>query len=457
MMSKFRDIQPEQAFLLLALIFGIAILFINPPFQAPDEQVHFYKSYALSDGQFIPEKIGNSSGFYVPKSTNNAYLEFRSIKFHPEDKINMINIFYFLNNPLHPNYTKFEDISNIFIVTYSPVPYLASGFAIFIGKLFSFSPLLLMYLGRIANLLLYTLIVYMAIKITPVQKWVFILLALMPMAIYIASSLSSDSFTIAISFLVIGLFFKFAFDDYKQVIDNKDLSILFILLLFIALSKQIYILLGLLFFMIPSYKFGNRKIMFLRFVSIFVPIMLVIIGWSFLVNGLYMPNSSAISVSGQIYFILANPLEFMFIVLNTILGNYHNFIVMFVGNFGRIDTPLPDILVYIFLIVVSLVSILDKSPVNIVLKQKLIPLIILFIVFISVFALEFITWTPVGSVSITGIQGRYFIPVAPLFFLLFFNKKFNYDLKFFNKTLIFFIILVLIFTLFVIFRRYYIF
>jgi uncharacterized membrane protein len=457
MMSKFRDIQPEQAFLLLALIFGIAILFINPPFQAPDEQVHFYKSYALSDGQIIPEKIGNSSGFYIPKSTNNAYLEFRSIKFHPEDKINMINIFYFLNNPLHPNYTKFEDISNIFIVTYSPVPYLASGFAIFIGKLFSFSPLLLMYLGRIANLLFYALIVYMAIKITPVQKWVFFLLALMPMAIYIASSLSSDSFTIAISFLVIGLFFKFAFDDNKQVIDNKDLSILFILLLFIALSKQIYILLGLLFFMIPSYKFGNRKIMFLRFVSIFVPIMLVIIGWSFLVNGLYMPNSSAISVSGQIYFILANPLEFIFIVLNTILGNYHNFIVMFVGNFGRIDTPLPDSLIYIFIIVLSLVSILDKSRVNIVLKQKLIPLIILLIVFISVFALEFITWTPVGSVSIAGIQGRYFIPVAPLFFLLFFNKKFNYDLKYFNKTIIFFIILVLIFTLFVIFRRYYIF
>lgn len=221
MTSKLRNIQPEKAFLVLALIFGIAILCINPPFQVPDEQVHFYKSYALTDGQIIPEKIGNTSGFFIPKSTNNAYLEFKSIKFHPEKKIKIMNIFYLLNNPLHPNYTKFENISDIFIVTYSPVPYLASGFAIFIGKLFNFSPLLLMYLGRIANLLLYTLVVYMAIKITPVQKWVFFLLALMPMAIYVASSLSSDSFTIAISFLTIALFFKFAFDDNKHEIDNK--------------------------------------------------------------------------------------------------------------------------------------------------------------------------------------------------------------------------------------------
>lgn len=196
--------------------------------------------------------------------------------------------------------------------------------------------------------------------------------------------------------------------------------------------------------------------MFLRFISIFVPIMLVIVGWRFMVNGLFIPNSSAISVSGQISFISANPLEYMGILLNTIWGNYHYFLVMFVGNFGRLDTPLPNILVYIFIIVLSLVSILDKSKVNIVLKQKLISLIILSIVFISIFTLEFITWTPVGSATIAGIQGRYFIPVAPLFFILFFNKKFNYDLKFFNKTIIFFIIIVLIFTLFIIIRRYYI-
>ena len=57
MTSKLRNIQPEKAFLVLALIFGIAILCINPPFQVPDEQVHFYKSYALTDGQSYEKKL----------------------------------------------------------------------------------------------------------------------------------------------------------------------------------------------------------------------------------------------------------------------------------------------------------------------------------------------------------------------------------------------------------------
>lgn len=455
MIDKFRDIKPEKIFLILALIFGITFLCLNPPFQAPDEGAHFYKSFSLSEGQLIPEKIGNSSGFYIPKSVINASGKFENIQGHPQNKIKPNEIFSLLNSPLNGNDTKFVNISRSLIITYSPVSYLASGFAMFIGKLFDFSPLLLMYFGRIANLFLYILIVYMAIKITPVQKWVFFLLALMPMTLYIASSLSSDSFTIAVSFLLIALFFKFAFDNNKREINIKDLSILFILLLIIALSKQIYILLGLLFFMIPSYKFGSRKIMFFRFISIFVPITLVIIGWTLLVKGLYIP-STTVSVPGQISFILTNPLKVIQISLNTILKDHTGFLVMFVGKLGWVDTPLPNILVYIYIIILTLISIMDKSKVNIVLKQRLISLITFSLILISVFAVEFITWTPVGQSIIDGIQGRYFIPAAPLFFLLFFNRKYEHNLKFLNLTVIFFVLLVLIFTLFVLIKRYYI-
>jgi len=40
-----------------------------------------------------------------------------------------------------------------------------------------------------------------------------------------------------------------------------------------------------------------------------------------------------------------------------------------------------------------------------------------------IFAVEYIAWTSVGQNTIEGVQGRYFIPVASLFFLLFYNKK----------------------------------
>jgi uncharacterized membrane protein len=87
--------------------------------------------------------------------------------------------------------------SKVFAALYPPIPYIASASVMFIGKLLNFSPLDLIYPARLVNLFLYTLIVYMAIKLIPVHKWVLLLLALMPMTLYEAATLSADSFTIA--------------------------------------------------------------------------------------------------------------------------------------------------------------------------------------------------------------------------------------------------------------------
>jgi uncharacterized membrane protein len=40
--------------------------------------------------------------------------------------------------------------------------------------------------------------------------------------------------------------------------------------------------------------------------------------------------------------------------------------------------------------------------------------------------LLYLSWTPTAYERVAGIQGRYFIPVAPLFFLLFYNRKRNW-------------------------------
>lgn len=44
-----------------------------------------------------------------------------------------------------------------------------------------------------------------------------------------------------------------------------------------------------------------------------------------------------------------------------------------------------------------------------------------------VFASMFMSWTPKGSITIAGIQGRYFLPLLPIFLLLFYSK--NISLK----------------------------
>ncbi|EKQ52699.1 MAG: putative membrane protein [Methanobacterium sp. Maddingley MBC34] len=406
MIWKFNNVKPEIVFLILCLIFGIGFLLATPHFQVPDEPEHLLKSVHLSEGQIIPEK------------------------------------------------------SKVFAAFYPPIPYIASASVMFIGNLFNFSPRDLIYPGRFVNLILYALIVYLAIRLTPVHKWVFTLLALMPMTLYEAASLSADSFTIAISFLLIAIFFKLAFDDTKKEVNMNDILILFVLGLMIALSKQIYIVLLLLFFSIPLYKFENRKKMFLIIGSVSLPLILIIEGWSFLVQGAYVPISDQVSVHSQIFFILSNPIAFLQVFSNTISHNFNYYLVSFVGTFGwidtHLDTPLPNILVYIYMIVLILGSLIDNNEFNVNLKQKLVSLVTLSLTFISIFVLEYIAWTTVGNNIIEGVYGRYFIPIAPLFFLLFYNKKFKFDNNRLSIVIICFIVFILLISLFMIIKRFYI-
>ena len=51
--------EPAKFFVYCALIFGIILVVLIPPFQSPDEDSHFKKAYCVSNGKLYPtEKNG---------------------------------------------------------------------------------------------------------------------------------------------------------------------------------------------------------------------------------------------------------------------------------------------------------------------------------------------------------------------------------------------------------------
>ncbi len=423
MMNKFRDINPQTVFLIIGLIYGLGFLLATPAFQVPDEYEHFYRSLYVSEGHIVPEKLGNLSGVYVPESVkitsdtvNEEWYTFL------QDRDNKTNLAPLLYLPFNSKNMVFEDISRIAVVTYSPVPYLVSAFAIDFGKLFNLAPLVLMYIGRFANLLVWVFLTYLAIKITPVHKWVFLMLALLPMTLFEAASLSADSFLLGISFLIIAIFFKYAFDDNKKKIGIKEVYILGILLLLVGLAKSNYILLLFLIFLIPAQKFGSRKNRFLVTGSLFLVVGTAVVIWNLIVNGLYAPIIPQVSISGQIAYILGDPFRFPYVLINTFIKSGLSYQYLFVGNFW-LDVPLPIWWLGFYLITIIPVALFDKDMINIIRKQKLISAVTFFLNFLSACALVYITWTPVGQNVIDGIQGRYFIPIFPLLFLLLYKIR----------------------------------
>lgn len=470
MKNEILSIDPQTLFLIIGLIYGLGFLLITPPLMVVDnEGAHFDKALSLSQGNVIPEISDHHAGYFIPESVYNLTIKFYSIR-NLHEKINLSYISNQLYQPLNENNKVFTDIDPVAgipvtavsitsIITYSPIPYLASASVILMGEILNFSPLILMYIGRLANLFVWLLFIYLAIRIIPVHKWVLLMLSLMPMAIFQGASLSADSFTMALSFIVIAIFLKFSFGNNKELINLKDMGVLLLLLSLLALSKQTYFFLIFLFFLIPANKFGSMKRMFILFIFLFISTFGISILWNMVVNGFYIPSYPGVSITGQTSFILSYPLNFVDAVINTILTSniLLSIIRTFVGNFGWDSAQIPGWLIVLYLSMLTITSLLDKTNIIINLKQKLIIFITLLIVIVLICISMYITATPIGQNSIRAIDGRYFIPVAPLLFLLFYNLRIKFDItKGYNLIIIGTILISLTIAIYLILKKFYI-
>ena len=453
MKIKILNFQPENIFIIIGLIYGLAFLFITPPFfVVPDEATHFYKAYGLSEGYLIPEKIGNEAGVVIPEYTLDTISASFNQKINFEDVItSKVNI------NVNRNSEKFVVLSRFAVVTYPPVPYMVSALAIKLGVFFDLSPFVLMYMARFANFLIWFFLVYLAIKIIPVHKWVLLMIALMPMTIFEAASVSADSFTIGLSFLFIAYILRLALDNHNFT--KTDFLIIFALGILLALTKSIYVLILFLFLLIPAGKFPNHKKKYTIFSIIFIPISLISVFWMFLTNNLYKPYIANWSLNAQMAFVLNHPFNYLVLLTKTFISYWVNYLASFVGFLF-----LPFSLALVYFLILIFVAILDKNEFKFSLGHKLVSLIIVLSSVFVIMTFDYLTWNPIGNNFIIGVQGRYFIPIAPILLLLLYNKQEyipiinrNFPLKINNiykLIIIATIVITLSFTLFMLFKFY---
>lgn len=421
---------PEKAFLIIGLFFGIIFLLIVPPFQVPDEPAHFFRAYQISEGKLIAEKRENTTGGVIPKSLFDSMMIWDNLKFHPEIKTSKKQLFETFNISLEKREKQFASFPNTAL--YSPIPYFPQAVGIGIGRAFYLSPVILMYLGRLANLVTSVAITFFAIKIIPAFKWVFFLIALTPMATFQRASLSSDSFINSISILLIATIVSYAFDTSKKNVFTANVVVLCLLSILLSLSKQAYFIIPFLCFLIPKYKIGNKTKYFIICLSLILTSVFAWISWSLVIKEIYVPlRIDFPTVGEQSHFILSHPVKFALILLNDFNVNIEAYLKQFIGVLGWLDTPLPSILYISYAPILLFIALIDNcTNVIIMLKDKLIILAVLLSSIFLIYLLTYLSWSSVvGQEVIEGIQGRYFIPLAPLLLLLFYNKKISLDIR----------------------------
>lgn len=429
---KFPNIKPQTFFLVAAIVWGFVNIVFTPPFQVPDEPAHFFKALHLANGHFFPEVSNNYVGGSFAKGTETMLLPFDSLFYETGKRISFHDLIEASKIRLDANtgtFIQFPNTARLF-----PTPYLPQIFGILAGKLAFQSPLIWLYLGRLFNLLTWISLIFLAIKLIPVHKCMMVIVALLPMHINIAASLSADTFTNAISFVGIAIFLHFGCSG--RFIGKMSVFWMLVVLLLIALSKNVYVIIGLLFFIIPIARFPNRRVYlislslmgFVGFAGFFAASYYTSRVYGLLDSDVSFFPHFANSVppvdhNKQLGFILENPFDYLSILAASLRDQWQALVYSGIGVLGWLNVILP-FWYYVFTIFVILtIAIIENSEkLFLNLKKKLLILSVITLTAIMIFTISYLTWTPVGKNTIEGLQGRYFIPLLPLIFLMFHNR-----------------------------------
>ena len=149
---------------------------------------------------------------------------FMDLRFHPETKTTVDAILAAFSVPLDRSMRQFVGFENTTVQT--PISYLPQSLGMRLGKALDLGPLTLLYLGRGANLIASLLVILLAIRAAPVFKWVFVLIALMPMAVFEMASVSADAFTNAIALLFTAMILRLALTESD--VDARALAALLV-------------------------------------------------------------------------------------------------------------------------------------------------------------------------------------------------------------------------------------
>ena len=408
------DVLPVFFVLVAGAIFGGSMVVLTPPFNVPEEQQHLFRSYQCSQGIVYATRSGNAVGGEVPESFHEVNSR---IIGGPRDeyslRISLNTIKSCLAVPLDPERHVFATFP--VTVRYSPVSYLPSAAALGIGRCLGLKALKEVYLGRTGTLIGYLLLVAAAVWLMPVHKWTLALVALMPMSIFLAASLSADAISSGISLLAIALILRLALGPAP--ISRRSLGWLGLVMLLLALAKPGYVLLSLFFFLVPKERFSDRRHCWqVRAWLVGLPLA-VSIAWVLSIRGLCVPLRPNIDVNAQAHWMLANPGTYLQSLAARLFDPDLYFATIALLGWGTILLPMDLYRVYWFALLVTAVLDGGREKVRVPLSTRAGGVGVYLLVMSVITTLTYLTWHAVGESFINGVQPRYLIPVLPLLLL----------------------------------------
>ena len=396
----------ESFLLLTMLIFGLVMIILVPPGAGYDEEDHLVRVWELSAFSFIPGQLS-------PQEMRYPTL-FRDLAYRQQANSGLIDAGFwkrYARTPLYEKGIVRRELKTKSV--YSPALLLPQAMLMRLGRRADLPALPIFYACRFASLLSYLILIWLALRWMPFGKWILLVLALSPMAIFQAATITPDAISNGIGFLFIAGTLKLA--------ESKELGwqeygklVLLIFLLFLA-KVNLTALILLPFLLIRPARFNQKSIYVLLLGATAILLLVEVAGWNLIAtsrsNALLANDANA---GAQVRYILEYPFVFPVILLKDPFLNGWAYLQGWINGYGYLYWTPPQIVSVFFLLSLGAVLLIDSTREQVSRKERIVFILVLLAGYLATAVPLYLTFTTVGLNQLLGVQGRYFIPLALL-------------------------------------------
>ncbi len=374
-----------------------------------DEGNHFLRSYSVAHGKMIADVLpaNLTGGDVLPEDVGNYARLYGLNAYHDGKRQNDEAL-----KELNADRSKVRETAFPNTAINVPYMYFPQAAGIRIAELFTPKIYYLAYCGRLFNMIITALLVLFAVRFTPSGKGYFKFTALLPMMMQETVSLAPDGFITALIMVYIALILKARFDSGERL-GMKYRIALYVLTILVVLCKIVYAPVCLLLFLIPPSKFGKRS-GYLASVGVFgISILSFVLSWLLIVQRYNLRFQDSNSEM-QLQFMISEPHKLLNVFGRYFMDSGEYAMELYGRTMGNSNIPLPSFVPVLFILVAAIYAYRHiRFPRGEAYAGRLLPAVIVILVFLLVGLAEYTGWTKVGASRIGGVSGRYFLQLVP--------------------------------------------
>ena len=424
MLIVVKKLPVSKFYIPMALLFGMIMNVVIAPHGVPDEPWHIDTAYKYSNKMMFAGDTGIEGTIY--KRTCDVKME--------DMLANGVesNSYYQLAHHTFERPVDQELIAVPYVDSSNIVPgifFIPMAFGITIGRLLGLSTMLMLLIGRFMNLLVFVLLTEFAIRILPVGKNMLAALGFLPIALQQGASASYDAMINGIIYVFIALCMSLSLEKtYKKW---QAVLLVFCGILTAVVKGGVYLPLLLLVFLLihAKRKEHSLKVMpkhkkGMLITAVICGIIIVFCGALYyyfpVIKQLFAGQDTAVTEDTlySLGYLLRHPLNVVYLYWNTLINGGETLLRGFFGGLlSWLDIKISWVLLLVLVFSLVLFANVedDKYCGN---KKKRIYMFAVFLISLVLILLSMlVAFTPISSSKISGVQGRYFLCIAPLLYL----------------------------------------